>query len=281
MKFLLAVVIILFSQSEPSLAQLSVPPLNSRVNDTVGLLSASERRGIEERLAQLERAKGAQVAVLIVNSTAPESIEQFGIRVADSWKLGRRGIADGAILIVALQDRTLRIEVGRGLEGALTDAVSRRIMEEQISPHVKSGLLALGIEAGVEAICSVIEGEGLPTPIQNSNSFESSPVNGLIPILFLVFFAVTRTFAQIFGRLLGGMILAAIVAFVGSLFLSISIGIILGLAAFVLVLFGGVAIPTGHQRYGGGGSYAGRFGGGGGFRGGGGGFAGGGASGRW
>ncbi|MDH4249389.1 MAG: TPM domain-containing protein, partial [Deltaproteobacteria bacterium] len=129
-------------------AQVPVPPLQSLVTDLAAVLTEAQRSRLEALLRDLERRKGSQVAVLLVPTTEPEAIEQFGIRVAEAWKLGRKGVDDGAILLVALRDRTLRIEVGYGLEGALTDALAKRIISEVILPRFKNGDLAGGLQAG-------------------------------------------------------------------------------------------------------------------------------------
>ncbi|HET6492660.1 MAG TPA: TPM domain-containing protein, partial [Burkholderiales bacterium] len=121
--------------SWPLHAEVAIPPLTARVTDLTGTLSAAQRTALEERLAAFEAKKGSQVAVLLVPTTQPETIEQYAIRVAEQWKLGRKGVDDGVLLLVAMQDRTVRIEVGYGLEGALPDATAKRIVEEYIVPH--------------------------------------------------------------------------------------------------------------------------------------------------
>jgi uncharacterized protein len=147
-----------------SLAQVAVPALTARVTDQTGTLSASQRAALEARLKELESRKGAQLAVLIVPSTQPETIEQFGIRVAESWKLGRKGIDDGLILIVAKNDRKLRIEVGYGLEGVVPDAIAKRVIDEIIVPRFRAGDFSGGIEAGMDRLIRLVDGEPLPPP---------------------------------------------------------------------------------------------------------------------
>ena len=139
-----------------------MPPLTARVTDLTGTLSGGAVARIEAKLADLEAKKGSQIAVLIVPTTQPEEIEQFGIRVEEAWKLGRKGVDDGAILIVAKNDRRVRIEVGYGLEGALPDAIANRIITETITPHFKQGDYDGGVEAGVDQMISVVNGEPLP-----------------------------------------------------------------------------------------------------------------------
>src|SRR5688572_5640501 len=133
-----------------------VPPLASRVTDLTGTLTSAERTSLESQLADFEARKGAQIAVLIVPTTKPEEIEQYSIRVVDAWKLGREKPDDGALLLVAMQDRTLRIEVGRGLEGALTDLAANRIIDEIITPRFREGDFAGGITAGAERMMAVV-----------------------------------------------------------------------------------------------------------------------------
>src|ERR1700761_9128960 len=145
-------------------ADVAVPPLSGRVVDQTGTLSADDAAALTQRLKDLETRKGAQVAVLIVPTTQPEAIEQFSIRVAEAWKVGRRKIDDGALLVVAKEDRKLRIEVGYGLEGALPDVTARRIIDEIIVPHFRTGDFAGGISAGVDRIIRIIDGEPLPKP---------------------------------------------------------------------------------------------------------------------
>ncbi len=145
-------------------ADVAVPPLSGRVVDQTGTLSADDISSLTQTLKDLETRKGSQVAVLIVPTTAPETIEQYSIRVAEAWKIGRKKIDDGALLVVAKDDRHLRIEVGYGLEGALTDVTSKRIIDEIIVPKFRSGDFAGGIAAGVARIVAVIDGEPLPAP---------------------------------------------------------------------------------------------------------------------
>ena len=137
-----------------------------RVTDLTSTLDAGQIQALEAKLAAFESRKGSQIAVLLVPSTQPETIEQYGIRVVDSWKLGRKGVDDGVLLLIAKDDRKLRIEVGYGLEGALNDATAKRIVSEIIGPDFKRGEFYAGIDAGVDAIIKVVEGEPLPPPAQ-------------------------------------------------------------------------------------------------------------------
>ena len=155
----------------------------SRASPTsTGTLTAAERAGLEEKLAAFEARKGAQIAVLVVPTTQPEAIEQYSIRVVEAWKLGREKPDDGALLLVAMQDRALRIEVGRGLEGALTDLVANRIIDEIITPRFREGDFAGGITAGVDRMIAVVDGEPLPEPEQHWDGPQG--LGGMLPILF-------------------------------------------------------------------------------------------------
>src|SRR5659263_755766 len=145
-------------------AQVPVPPLGGRVTDQTATLTGEQKSSREQTLRSFEARKGSQVAVLIVPSTAPETIEQYALRVAEQWKPGRKNVDDGALLVVAKDDRTLRIEVGYGLEGALNDATSKRIISEIIVPRFRQGDYFGGIAAGVDRILRVIDGEPLPKP---------------------------------------------------------------------------------------------------------------------
>src|SRR5499427_1926265 len=148
----------------PAAAEVAIPPLAARVTDLTGTFSGSQIQTLESRLRDFERAKGSQIAVLLLPTTQPETIEQFSIRVAEAWKIGRARVDDGVILVVAKNDRKLRIEVGRGLEGAITDGLAKRIISEVITPRFKAGDFYGGIAAGCDALIKLIEGEALPAP---------------------------------------------------------------------------------------------------------------------
>src|SRR5215470_10013468 len=163
-------------------AEVAVPPLSGRVVDLTGTLSSADIAALSQRLKDFETRKGSQVAVLIVPTTQPETIEQFSIRVADAWKIGRKKVDDGAILVVAKNDRHLRIEVGYGLEGALTDVTSRRIIDEVITPKFRTGDFAGGISDGVDRMIRVIDGEPLPAPARSTSfSNDLSDFGPLVP----------------------------------------------------------------------------------------------------
>ncbi len=267
-------------------AQVPLPPLEARVTDLTGTLTAAQQSALDEKLAAFERRKGAQIAVLILPTTQPEDIAQFGIRLGDAWKLGRSAPDDGAILIVAKDDRAMRIEVGRGLEGALTDVTSSRIVNDTIAPLFKQGDFHGGVNAGLDQMIRVIDGEPLPAPDQ---AWKRDQGRG-VPWQLLIGGGIV---VALFLRPLVGRAPAAAIAGIGSAGLAYWItsrlveAIGAGAGVFLLVLFFGLG---GGSGFGGGSGRvfrdAGRSGGfgggrGGGFSGGGGSFGGGGASGRW
>lgn len=261
-------------------AQLTIPPLQSRVTDLTATLSVQQKESLEASLQEFEQKKGSQLGVLMVATTAPESIEQYALRVAEQWKLGRKNVDDGALLIIAKDDRALRIEVGYGLEGALGDAVSKRIISEIITPRFKQGDFYGGIRAGVDSMLRSIEGEALQPPKRRRPDQESS-FESFLPVIFILVLVVGGVLRALFGRfagaiLTGGMTVLAAWLLIGA----ISIALLAGVLAFVFTLFGGGlrGLASGYSggALGGGGRH-----GGGGFGGGGGSFGGGGASGRW
>ncbi|MBH1976530.1 MAG: TPM domain-containing protein [Rhodocyclales bacterium] len=255
---------------------LALPVLRSRVTDLTGTLNEEQIAQLNNRLSAIEQAKGTQVAVLLAPTFRPESIEQYGIRLAEAWKIGRKGVDDGVILLIAKEDRQLRIEVGYGLEGALTDATAKRIISEVITPHLRREDFFGGIDAGIAAIQTIINGESLP-PSSNASAVTGARMaeGNLLPLLGMAAF-----FAPMLNRLLGlsGSFLAGgIAVLVGGFLLGSWVaGVFLGI--FVLLF----SFMRGGTGLGGGmGGRGGFGGGGGGFSGGGGGFGGGGASGRW
>jgi uncharacterized protein len=265
----------------PAGALVAVPPLTARVTDLTGTLSGAAVARIESKLANFEAQKGSQIAVLIVPSTQPEEIEQFGIRVEDAWKLGRKGVDDGAYLIVAKNDRRVRIEVGYGLEGALSDAVSNRIVDETIAPHFKQGDFDGGIEAGVDQMISVVNGEPLPEPDKKWERHGN--LGNMVPLLLVVVVIAGGVLRAMFGRLFGSIATGGIAGGLAWIFSHlIPLGLGAGVFAFLLAMLAGSSSRTWSAGRGWGGGFGGGgFGGGGGFSGGGGGGGGGGASGGW
>ena len=269
-----------------AVADVAVPPLTGRVVDQTGTLTSEQIAALDGTLQAFEQRKGSQIAVLIVPTTEPETIEQFSIRVAEAWKIGRKKIDDGAILVVAKDDRRLRIEVGYGLEGALTDVTSKRIIDEIITPKFRQGDFAGGISAGVDRIIGVIDGEPLPEPKrrqQSTNIFDN--LESIGPVAFFAVLVFGGIFRAMFGRLLGAAVTGGLVGLaIWFLAGTLAVAAIVGVIAFVFTLIGDSVVSSGGGRGGwsggsGGGWSSGSSGGG--FSGGGGSFGGGGASGRW
>jgi uncharacterized protein len=267
-----------------------VPKLNARVTDLTGTLTAEQQSSLDDKLAAFEARKGSQVAVLVVATTEPEEIAQYSIRVVDQWKLGRRAVDDGALLIVAKNDRELRIEVGRALEGALPDVTANRIISETIVPLFRQGDFYGGINAGLDQMIRVIDGEPLPAPDLGWQGSSARGLSHLLPFLFVAVFFGSVVLRSLFGRGLGAVIAGAatgaVVYFVGQ---ALFIALVAALIAFLFVLISGFSGGGTWSSYPRTGGWGGGFGsgggggltGGGGFSGGGGGFNGGGASGRW
>ena len=268
-----------------------IPPLTARVTDTTGTLDVSQKQSLETSLATLEQRKGAQLAVLMVPTVKPEEIEQYSIRVVDAWKLGRKNIDDGALLIVAKNDHRVRIEVGRGLEGAIPDAATARIIREYITPKFRAGDFFGGIVDATDALTKLIDGEPLPPPLveERRGRGASNMFNTITTVLFIAIWLRAMFGALPAGPRAGivGLASGAVAMFFGGV-LALAIGC--GLFGALLGVLGGgggggFARRGGWGGFGGGGfgggggSWSG--GGGGGFSGGGGGFSGGGASGSW
>lgn len=263
-----------------ALAEVAIPPLSARVTDLTNTLTSDQKASLEQSLASFEATKGAQIAVLMIPTTAPEAIEPYSLRVVEQWKLGRKKVDDGVLLIIAKDDRTLRIEVGYGLEGALNDAVSKRIISEIIVPHFKQGDYFSGIEAGINSMMKVVSGEPLPKPVRAVNA-DSSDMGRYLPVIFIGVLALGGVLRSLLGRFPGAVVTGSITALVAwALIGALSISLFAGIVALILTLFSG---GMGRGYYGGSSSGRGGFGSGGsgGFGGGGGGFGGGGASGRW
>jgi uncharacterized protein len=275
-----------------ALADVAVPPLSGRVVDKTATLSSGDIASLDQTLKDFEARKGSQIAVLIVPTTQPETIEQYSLRVAEAWKIGRRKIDDGAILVVAKNDRKLRIEVGYGLEGALNDATAKRIIDEVITPKFRNSDFGGGISDGVNRIQRVIDGEPLPAPAQRQqqNTGFLSHIDPLNPFLIVAVIVVGGIFRGVFGRLFGslatGGLVAAIFWFIAA---SLALSAISGIIAFIVTMFSDAMTSSGGT--GRGGTWSGGSSGGGysdssssdsgGFSGGGGSFGGGGASGSW
>ncbi len=267
----------------PSLAtaDVAVPALRARVTDLTATLDVEQKSTLEKTLAAFEAKKGAQIAVLMVPTTEPETVEQYAVRVEEVWKLGRKGVDDVVLLVIAKNDRKLRIEVGYGLEGALTDAVAKRIIADDIVPRFKQGDFYGGVTAGVDRITRVIDGEALPPPRAASASQNSSGGDNLFFIGFILVFVVGGILRAIFGRMLGAGIIGGVMGFiVWSVIGLLPWALVAGVVAFIFGLMGGGGQSSG-GGFGGGGYRGGGYSGGGGFSGGGGSSGGGGASGSW
>jgi uncharacterized protein len=260
-----------------------VPPLQARLTDLTGTLTSEQQAGLEQTLRAFETKKGTQIAVLIVPTTKPEEIEQYALRVVELWKLGRKKVDDGALLLIAKDDRTLRIEVGYGLEGVLNDATAKRIVSEVITPPLRQGNYFGGVSAGVDQMIRVIDGEPLPEPKRGTAGLTGQSIWQLWPLLFVVTLVVGGVLRKALGRIPGALVAGGLLGLVGWLFAGAALAAALaGGIAFLITLLG--VGMGGHGGLYGGGFYGGMGGGrsgGGGFSGGGGGFGGGGASGRF
>ncbi len=290
----------------PALAQdvQPVPPLSGRVVDLVDLLPATERSALDARLAEFEARSGPQIVLLLVARTAPEDITAYAQRVADTWKIGRRNVGDGVLVVVARDDRRVRIEVAKALEGAVPDLAARQIIDRQIAPKFKQGDYAGGLSAGVDALIARIQGEPLPAPeaATKGSSRGSSGGDGGFDLeqLGLFFFVVVPLVGSVLCAMLGRKLgTLATAGGAGTLAWWLTASTLLGIGAGVaaLVLVGVIGLGSGGRRGpggrggaggppiiwggGGGGSWGGGGGGGGFSSGGGGDFGGGGASGDW
>lgn len=282
----------------PALAQVlqPVPALERRVTDLTGTLTPAQQQELEQRLAAFEEQKGSQVAVLLVPTTQPETIEQYAIRVAEQWQLGREGVDDGALLLVAIDDRNLRLEVGYGLEGVLPDVIAKRIVSDVITPHFRQGDYFGGLGAGIDRILRVVEGEPLPEPERGWRG-DVAIGEAMLPLLLIFAVIGGGLFRALFGRIAGAAVTGGLAGtLVWILAHVLGIAVVAGLVTFFIALLGGGGgggrggwASSGRGGRGGWvGGFPGGFGGrgsggfgGGGFGGLGGGFGGGGASGSW
>jgi uncharacterized protein len=274
-----------------------IPKLAARVTDLTGTLTAGQQNSLEQKLAAFEAAKGSQLAVLIVPTTGPEDIFQYSFRVADSWKLGRKEVGgkrvdDGALLVIAKNDRKLFIQVGYGLEGVLTDAVCNRIISETLRPAFRQGSYYAGIDAALDQMMKLIQGEALPPPEEQWQGARGRGVGGALPFILFAVLAGSVVLRGIFGRTVGSLLTgvgAGLLTLVAGY--AIALAVLAAIGGFLLTLLGGLARGSGWSslpRSGGWGGFGGGLGGGpgggfggGGFSGGGGGFGGGGAGGSW
>jgi uncharacterized protein len=259
-------------------AQIAVPPLTGHVTDQTATLTPEQQSALEQTLSAFEARKGSQVAVLMVATTAPEAIEPYALRVAEQWKLGRKKVDDGVVVLVAKDDRAVRIEVGYGLEGALSDITSKRIISETMLPRFKQGDFYGGLQAGTEQIMRVVDGEPLPPPAQRSAPQADNSLRQFAPMLFVVALGVGGVLRHVLGKVAGSVVTGLVVAGLAWLVIgTVLYAILAGIASLFVTLIGAGTVLRGAGGFGGGLGGT----GGGGFRGGGGGFGGGGASGRW
>jgi uncharacterized protein len=266
--------------------QRPIPALSSHVTDITNTLSTGEKQALDAKLSAWEARTTNQLVVLVVPTTAPETIDDYGIRVADAWKIGQKGEDNGAIFIVAKDDKRMRIEVGYGFEGVLTDVTSRRIIGEDVAPLFSQGKFAAGIDAGVDRIIAVVnDGNPLPPvgktarkPARSGNIDFGTLFIILLVAVPLVGGVLRSILGNVAGSIVGGGIAGAATWFIAG---SLLVAGIAGVVAFIIILFSilGGRGGGGWGGMGGGGGFGG--GGGGGFSGGGGGFGGGGASGGW
>ncbi|MEK6592525.1 MAG: YgcG family protein [Pseudomonadota bacterium] len=263
--------------SRPGAAELlPIPPLKARVTDLTATLSRDQAAQLESQLAAFEARKGSQIVLLMVPTTAPETIEQFSIRVAETWKPGRKGVDDGILLLVAKDDRQLRIEVGYGLEGAVNDATARRIIAETMVPRLRGNDFFGGLQAGLAQLMRVIDGEPLPEPRGEDGQPGMSPDDFQIfmPLVLGVIF-LGLFLRGVIGRLLAGLLSASVAGGATWFFTqSLTAGVLMGFITLVGVALGSAGGRSGRSGGWGGGAS-------GGYSGGGGGFGGGGSSGRW
>jgi uncharacterized protein len=269
-----------------ALAEVAVPPLTAHVTDLTNTLDSSQVQSLDTQLAEFEKTKGAQLAVLMLPTTQPETIEQYSLRVVEQWKLGRKKVDDGALLIIAKDDRKMRIEVGYGLEGALNDATAKRIISEVITPPFKQGNFAAGVEAGLQSMMQVVGGEPLPPPVAQQRSKSGPNFETMIALTFILVVVVGGVLRTVLGRLPAAGLVGGIAGGVAWWILMPVFGAVaVGVAAFVLSLLSGTARNAGSFLSGRGGFGGDVFTGGGSGSswggGGGGGFGGGGASGGW
>ncbi|MCW2312743.1 TPM domain-containing protein [Rhodoferax antarcticus] len=295
---LVAVLLGLWLLAGVAQAQQPVPALTARVMDLSGTLAPKARGALDTKLAGFEKESGSQIVVLMVSTTQPEDIASYTFRVADSWKIGRKAVGDGVLMVVAVQDRRVRIEVARTLEGAIPDLAAKRVIDEAITPRFREGDYAGGIDSGLNRLMGLVRGEALPSPPAASAAANGPFGNlfgldlGNLLIFLLVAVPVIGAVAKsIFGARLGSVATGAVAGLIAfGMTASLLIGGLVGVGAVVVaLLFATGNMPPG--RGGGPGGLGGGFGGssrggfggrGGGFSsGGGGGFGGGGASGGW
>jgi uncharacterized protein len=275
-----------------------IPPLTAHVIDQTGTLDAIQVKGLEDKLMAFEQSKGSQIAILMVATTHPEDDASYANRVGNTWKIGRKGVGDGVLIVVAKDDHKVRIEVAKALEGAIPDLAAKNIIDDVMIPKFKQGDFAGGLQGGVDQLIARINGEPLPAPVPTHKAQRSSGQGfdwgDLAIFLFVGVFVAGRVLRAIFGRPLGSIVTGgAVGALAWMITSSLLVAGLAGLVALFFTLvagFGGRIGPSvggpwiGGGGFGRGGGFGGGFGGGGGGwggSGGGGDFGGGGASGNW
>ncbi len=261
-----------------------IPPLSARVIDQTATLTEAQRRALEDKLAAFERERGSQVVVLLLRTTVPEDIADYTQRLGDAWKIGRKEVGDGVLLVVAKDDRTLRIATAKAVEGAIPDLIAHRIIEGAITPRFKQGEFYAGLDAGVDQILARLKGEELPLP----DAGQATPGTDWQELLIFLGFAapiIAAVLRSMLGRLLGSLVATAVVgglvwAFTASLWIALAAALLAGVMSLFMARLpsrGGGPGPGGGWGSGGGsGGSSGGF-----SSGGGGNFGGGGSSGRW
>ena len=271
---------------------LPVPALTGHVLDLAGALDTTQNQALEKKLSLLESTGGSQVVILIVPTTQPEDIASFSNRIGNAWKIGRKGIGDGLLVIVAKDDRKLRIEVAKSLEGAIPDLAAKQVIDAAIAPRFKQGDYAGGLDAGVDQIAALIKGEALPMPVQRGADSDWSggfDWQSLLAFAFFGVFIVGALIRKVFGNKLGSLLSGGLVGVLVNMVTgSILIAVLAGVVAMLFVLisavgsaFKGLGGGLGNIGSGGGGWGSGSGSGGGFSSGGGGDFGGGGAAGDW
>jgi len=296
LKRLLCCLCFLFAGFASAQGLLPVPELTARVIDQTGTLDAIQRQGLEDKLAAFEQRKGTQIVMLIVSSTQPEDVASYANRVANAWKIGRREVGDGVLVVVAKDDRRVRVEIAKTLEGAIPDLAARRIIDEAMTPRFRQGDFAGGLQAAADQLMARVSGEALPEPKRDSRKAGSAPGFDWFDLAIFLFFVVPIVggiLRRIFGKL-GPVVTGAGAGGIAMLITSsLLVAAVAGVIALVISLLsggmgmggrrarGGYGPWIGTGGWGGGGGGGGGWGGGGGFGSGGGDFGGGGASGDW
>lgn len=284
---LLTFAALLFAGAAPAQDLVPVPPV-AQVTDLTGTLSAADQASLKAKLSAFEAEKGSQIAVLMLPTTQPEDTAAFAIRVFTQWQLGRKGVDDGILIVVAKDDRRQWIVTGRGLEGAVPDIYAKRITADVMAPYFRQGNFAGGLSAGVDAVIGLVHGEALPAPVvrHNANRGGGPGLEGAFVLVLFAAVALGSVLRAVFGRVFGAVATGGVVGVITFFLMSVlGLAIGAGALAFIVALMGGLGgsrwSSGGFGGFGGGGFGGGGFGGGGGWSGGGGGTAGGGAGGSW